>query len=146
MARKNKYPRKPPVYSIDPAFLETKKFLGLHLTIPAIIAFIGYIILALVIILPFKYPVVDDNGEEYVVDYDFATRLIILLILAIPIALSVYSINCLMSGQCVVWSYIVALIVVYYIALFVILAFIYTFRKTQEGYDNKKKKHVRFAK
>ena len=112
------------------AFDKQRQFLGLKLYYPAIIAFIGYIVLALVIILPFKYPVVDEaTGEEYVVDYDFASRLIILVLMAIPIALSVYSINCMMAGQCVIWSYIVAIIGIYWVALFVILAMIYSFRK-----------------
>lgn len=118
--------------------VKTKPFLGFNLSTPAIIAFVGYIILALVIILPFQYPVVDEStGEEYVVKYDFGSRILILLLMAIPIALSVYSINCMMVGQCLIWSYIVAIIGVYWVALFVILAIIYTLRP--EGFQNKKK-------
>jgi len=105
-----------------------KSFLGFNLTYPAIVAFIGYIILALVVILPFKYPVVDEEtGNEYVVDYDFSTRLIVLILMAIPVALSVYSINCMMVGDCRIWSWIVAIVGVYWVALFVIMALMYTF-------------------
>lgn len=113
-----------------PSAIQTTRFLGLNLSYPAIIAFIGYIVLALVIILPFQYPVYDEvTGEEYVVKYDFANRLIVLVIMSIPIALSIYSINCMMAGKCVIWSYIVAIIGIYWVALFVILALIYTFNK-----------------
>jgi hypothetical protein len=116
--------------------IKTSPFLGFNLSTPAILAFIGYIVLALVVILPFKYPVVDQNtGEEYVVKYDFANRLVVLLVMAIPIALSVYSINCMMVGKCMIWSYIVAIIGVYWVALFVIMALIYTFRN-KEAYSN----------
>lgn len=105
-----------------------KSILGLQLTYPAIVAFIGYIILALVVILPFKYPVVDEEtGNEYVVDYDFSTRLVVLILMAIPVALSVYSINCMMVGNCRIWSWIVAIVGVYWVALFVIMALMYTF-------------------
>lgn len=128
--------------------VKTKPFLGFNLSAPAILAFVGYIVLALVIILPFQYPVVDQaTGEEYVVKYDFGSRILILLLMAIPIALSVYSINCMMVGQCLIWSYIVAIIGVYWVALFVILAIIYTLRpegfqnKKAEGFTDKLKKH-----
>lgn len=104
---------------------------GLKLTTPALIAFVGYIILAFVVILPFKYPVVDEaTGQEVVVHYNFSHRLIVLMVMAIPIALSVYSINCMMVGECVVWSYIVSIVGLYWVALFVILAIMHTFKKT----------------
>lgn len=106
----------------------SSKFLGLNLHTPAIIAFIGYIIMVLVVLLPFEYPVYDEtNDKVYIVKYDFAQRLITLLLLTIPIALSVYTINCMMAGQCLVWSYAVAIMTVFWVALFVIGALVYTF-------------------
>lgn len=105
-------------------------FLGFKLHTPAVIAFAGYLIMVLVILLPFEYPVYDEvNDKTYIVKYDFGQRLLTLLLMSIPIALSVYTINCMMAGQCVVWSYVVSIMTVLWIALFVIAAFIYTFSK-----------------
>lgn len=109
-------------------------FLGMNLYTPAVIAAVAYIILALIIILPFDYPVYDAATDtEVVLKYDFTQRLIILLLSAIPIALSVYSINCMMGGQCVVWSYVVAVVTVIYITIFVITALMYTFQRQQQS-------------
>jgi hypothetical protein len=104
--------------------------LGFTLTTPAVVAFIAYIVLALVIILPFEIPLTDqETGIEYIVKYDFAQRVIILLLMSIPIALSVYTINCMMAGNCTLWSYVVSVLTVFWIALFIIATLIYTLKK-----------------
>lgn len=109
---------------------KSSKFVGLNMYTPAILAFVGYIIVALVVILPFEIPVYDEtNDKVYVVKYDLAQRLVTLLLLTIPLALSVYTINCMMAGQCVVWSYAVSIMAILWAAIFVIGAFAYTFRK-----------------
>jgi len=105
-------------------------FLGFNLYTPAVIAAVAYIIMALVIILPFDVPMYDEaTDQDIVIKYDFTQRLIILLLSAIPVVLSVYSINCMMGGQCVVWSYVVAIVTVIYITIFVITALMYTFQR-----------------
>ncbi len=110
--------------------LKTSTILGFTLTTPAIVAFIAYIVLALVIILPFEIPVTDqETGVEYIVKYDFAQRLIILLLMSIPIALSVYTINCMMAGKCTLWSYVVSILTVFWITLFIVATIIYTIKK-----------------
>lgn len=104
------------------------KFLGFNLYAPTIIAFIGYIILAVTIVLPFEYPVYDEvNDTTYIVKYDFSQRILMLLLMTIPIILSIYSINCMMGGNCVLWSYVVSIITVIWVAIFVISAIVYTF-------------------
>lgn len=104
-------------------------FLGFNLYAPTIIAFIGYIILAVTIVLPFEYPVYDEvNDTTYIVKYDFGQRILMLLLMTIPIVLSIYSINCMMGGNCVLWSYIVSIVTVIWIAIFVISAILYTFK------------------
>lgn len=106
------------------------QFIGFNLYTPAIIAFVGYIILALVILLPFEIPVYDEtNDKTYIVKYDLGQRLVALLLMSIPIALSVYTINCMMGGQCLVWSYVTSIMNVLWVAMFVIGAFVYTFSK-----------------
>jgi hypothetical protein len=109
---------------------KSSPFMGFNLTMPAVIAFVAYLVLAFVVIMPFEFPVTDEEtGQQYVVKYDFAQRLIILLLMLIPIALSIYTINCMMAGNCKVWSYVVSVLTVFWIGLFVVTAFIYTLRK-----------------
>ena len=104
-------------------------FLGFNLYTPTIIAFVGYIILAVTIILPFEYPVYDEvNDTTYIVKYDFGQRVLMLLLMTIPIVLSIYSINCMMGGNCVLWSYVVSIITIIWVAIFVIAAVVYTFK------------------
>lgn len=116
-----------------PAKLVAKPFMGMSLYTPAVMAAVAYIIMALVIILPFDYPVYDASSDtEIILKYDFTQRLIILLLSAIPIALSVYTINCMMGGKCVVWSYVVAIVTLIYITIFVITALMYTFQRQKQ--------------
>ena len=109
--------------------VKSNKFLGLTLTTPAIIALIAYLILAFVIVMPFEFPAVDDYGNEVIIKYDSAQRLSVLFLMSIPIALSVYTINCMMAGNCLVWSYVVSILTVFWIGLFIITAFVYTLNK-----------------
>lgn len=112
-----------------------KRFLGLDLYTPTIIAFIGYIILAITIILPFEYPVYNEqDGSMYVLKYDFFQRLIMLLIMTIPIILSIYTINCMIGGNCILWSYVVTIMTVLWIVIFVISAIVYTFHNKNEHF------------
>lgn len=114
---------------VVPKMMATRKFAGMTITTPAIVALIAYLVLAFVIILPFEFPVVDqETGEEYIVKYDFAQRLIVLLLMSIPIALSVYTINCMMAGNCILWSYVVSFLSVFWVILFIVTAVIYTMK------------------
>lgn len=99
-----------------------------RLSTPASIALVAYVIMAAVILLPFEFPVYDERTQkQYVVKYDFWQRVVMLLLMLIPLALSVYSINCMMVGNCEIWSYVVSLISVFWVAIFVLMAFFYTF-------------------
>ena len=114
---------------------KTQKFLGLDLYTPTIIAFIGYIILAITIILPFEYPVYNEqDGSTRILKYDFFQRLIMLLIMTIPIILSIYTINCMIGGNCILWSYVVTIMTILWIVIFVISAIVYTFHKKTENF------------
>lgn len=107
-----------------------KSFIGFSLQAPAYIAAIAYAIMVITILLPFEFPAYDEvTGEEYIVKYDLGQRLIALLLMTIPIALSIYTINCMMTGNCMVWSYVVAFVTVLWVAIFVISAMVYTFKK-----------------
>lgn len=124
----NKMP--PKINVIAKAAMSSKSIYGMNLTMPAVIAFVAYIVLALVIIMPFNLPVVDqETGKDYIVEYDFSQRLIVLLLMSIPIILSVYTINCMMAGNCVLWSYVVSVITAFWVILFVITAIVYSMKK-----------------
>lgn len=114
-------------------------FMGFQLTTPAVIAFIAYIILALVILLPFEIPVTNEKtGEVVIIRYNMTERLVALLLLIIPTALSIYTINCMIAGKCVVWSYIVSIVSVFWVLMFVISVIFYTFNKSKvEKFEQK---------
>lgn len=115
------------------SWLSAKTLAGIRLQAPAYIAAIAYIVLVITILLPFEYPTYDEaTGKEYIMKYDLGQRLIALLLMTIPIALSIYTINCMMAGNCLVWSYIVAIVTVIWVAIFVITALMYTFRKSKQ--------------
>lgn len=100
------------------------------LSTPAVIAFVAYLILALVIILPFEIPLKNDNtGQVEVLKYNFAERLLVLLLLTLPIVLSIYSINCMVVGNCDLISYLISFLTVIWIAIYVIMSFMYTFSR-----------------
>jgi hypothetical protein len=121
---------KKPAMLTKPTLTGEGSFIGFQLQAPAYIAALAYLILVITILLPFEFPAYDEaTGQEYIVKYDLGQRLIALLLMTIPIALSIYTINCMMAGNCVIWSYVVAVVTVIWVAIFVITALMYTFRK-----------------
>lgn len=100
------------------------------LTKPAVIAAIAYVILGLMVLLPFNttWTVVQEeslNSKPLIVEQSqsFGYRLLLLLIMLIPIVLSIYSINCMMIGNCVVWSYVQAIVIVIWVLMFMTATF-----------------------
>jgi len=80
-----------------------------RLTAPAIVAIIGYAILALVVLLPFDMYTYDERTNTYVRNpYRFGNRLLIMILLLFPFFLGVYTVNCMMVGDCHIWSWIVS--------------------------------------
>jgi hypothetical protein len=109
-----------------------KQSSSFFLTKPAIIASIAYLILGFMILLPFNasWTVVQSESSTttaetaIVQEYQsFGYRLLLLLLMLIPIALSIYSINCMMVGNCVVWSYVQAIIIAVWVLLFLTATF-----------------------
>lgn len=94
----------------------------MKLSRPAYIAFVAYLLMAIVILLPFNIkPTLDPNNEtEISTKYVFAQRLFLVLVMVIPFAVSVYSINCFVVGKCWTWSYIHAVLVVVWVLLFLL--------------------------
>jgi hypothetical protein len=90
--------------------------MGFQLSTPAIIAAIAYAIMCFVILLP-----IQPKNQDTKVNTNFGIRLLMVIILLIPFALSVYSINCMMVGDCVIWSYIQAIMIALWVLLFIVL-------------------------
>lgn len=84
---------------------------------PTIIAAVAYLVMTFVVLLPLK---IGDYDPKYESDgkYNFGYRLMLLVILLIPIALSLYSINCMVAGKCLIWSYVNAVVVCLWVILF----------------------------
>lgn len=100
------------------------------LSTPAVIALVAYVILSLVIILPFEIPMKNDKtGEVVIVKYNFAERLLVLLLLTLPFAFSIYSINCMVVGNCDLLSYLISFLTVIWVAIFVVISFMFTFSR-----------------
>lgn len=94
----------------------------LDLSKPAFLAAVSYIILAFTVILPFNI------GDG--ISYSFWYRFLLLLIMLIPIILSVYSVNCMMVGKCVIWSWVNAVVIAIWVLLFVLAAILASSRMT----------------
>jgi uncharacterized membrane protein YdbT with pleckstrin-like domain len=93
------------------------------LTSPAVVALVGYILLALVVLLPFRMYTYDPRSHAYVKSpYHFGERLLIVIILFFPFFLGVYSVNCMMVGDCRLWSWIVAVATLLWACIVVVTA------------------------
>ncbi len=98
---------------------------GLRLSLPAVVTLVGYIIMAVIVLVPFNMYAWDDVKHEYVkFKYDLTQRIFILILLMFPLLLGVYSVNCFVVGKCYVLSWVVALITVIWASAVIIAAFI----------------------
>lgn len=77
---------------------------------PAIVTLIGYALLVFIVMLPIDMYMHDkETGAPVKQEYNFGHRLLLSLLMIFPFILSVYSVNCMMVGNCELWSWIVAL-------------------------------------
>lgn len=90
---------------------------------PAIIALVGYLILVSVVLLPFDMYTYDSQNDVYVKNrYNFGERIIVVLLLLLPFFLGIYSVNCMMVGECFVWSWIIAIATVLWACIVIMTA------------------------
>jgi ABC-type sulfate transport system permease subunit len=89
---------------------------------PAYISAIAYLVVIVMILLPFnvKNSFDIDNETKISNKYVFTQRVFLVLLMAVPFALSVYSINCFAVGKCFLWSYLHSILVVVWVLLFVL--------------------------
>lgn len=94
---------------------------------PAVLAMVAYIVLAFAILIPLDGSMnCKKNGGETC--YDFNKRVMTLILMIIPIGLSIYSIQCMMVGNCVVWSWVNSIFIALWVLLF-LLAVVMTTEK-----------------
>lgn len=99
-------------------------------TTPAYIMMFAYIIVGIVILLPFELKVYNDVTQEFeIIEYNLAHRILLILYLLLPVCLHIYSVNCMMVGNCTLWSYVFTFIHVIWILVFIIIAFSYAFSR-----------------
>lgn len=103
--------------------------MSINLSRPAYIAAVAYMIMALVILLPFNVSF-SEESEQISTAYRFTQRAHMLMLLVIPIGLSIYSINCFVVGKCVTWGYVNAIAIVVWVLLFVLASMISTQSQT----------------
>lgn len=94
----------------------------INVTKPALLAMISYVILSFVILLPLNNTYTNDAGQA--VKDTFWARLLLVIILLIPIALSIYSINCMVVGGCHIWAWVQGIIVAFWVLLFIIASIV----------------------
>lgn len=93
----------------------------MNLTKPAFLAAVSYLILGLAVLFPLNQTMCNTKDkEQYYMCDPFTMRVLTFIILLIPIILSVYSINCMMVGKCVIWSWVNAIAIVLWVLLFLI--------------------------
>jgi hypothetical protein len=98
---------------------------GLQLTVPAVVTLVGYLIMAVMVLIPFDMYAWDDDKDQYVkYRYDITQRIFILLLLLFPLILGVYSVNCFVVGKCYFLSWVVALVTVVWAAAVIVAAFL----------------------
>ena len=93
----------------------------MSLSKPALLAAISYLVLAFVVVLPFNQ--VSDKGVVSKPP-SFRKRCMIVILMVIPICLSVYSINCMVVGKCMVWSWFQSIAIAVWIILFLTASFL----------------------
>jgi hypothetical protein len=97
---------------------------GIEMTSPAVVTLVGYAILVFIVLLPVDMYTYEDKTDTYVKQkYSFGYRLLVALLLLFPFLLSVYSVNCMMVGNCTLWSWVVALLTMLWAVVIVVTTF-----------------------
>lgn len=94
------------------------------MTTPAIVTMIGYAIIVFLILLPIDMYMYDSDVDgEVKQQYNFGHRVLMVVLLLFPIVISIYSVNCMIVGNCVLWSWVVALSTLLWAILITVVAF-----------------------
>lgn len=97
---------------------------GFVLTPPAVVTLVGYAILVFIVLLPLDMFTYDSKTNSYVKQkYSFPYRLLIALLLLFPFLLSVYSVNCMIVGNCHLWGWILGILTLLWAIVITVMTF-----------------------
>jgi hypothetical protein len=86
----------------------------MYLSTPAYMTLLAYLLVAAALFIPWGRVEGDEDGG-----YHLKERVYSLLMMIIPVVLTVYTVNCMVVGQCYVWSWFhVILIALWSVAIF----------------------------
>lgn len=93
-----------------------------NLSQPAFLACISYILLAFALLLPLGALNNDKNHQhDDIPKYNLYERVLFIIIMLIPVCLSIYSINCMVVGQCHIWAWVQSIAIAIWVILFIIM-------------------------
>lgn len=104
-----------------------------QLSKPAILASVAYLIMAFIILIPLDNGKCDPQKGDC---YNFGKRILTLLLMLIPIGLSIYSINCMVVGKCIIWSWVNSIIIAVWVLLFLIAIVMSTENRSKLAEDS----------
>lgn len=94
------------------------------LTSPAYATLVAAVFLGIVVLLPRNIKVYDPETDKVqIVEYSLKSRLVMLILLSIPMIVHIYAINCMVSGQCHLFAWVVATLLILWIIAFILIAF-----------------------
>lgn len=93
--------------------------MAMELSKPAILASVAYLVMAFVILVPLDNRKNCDPTKDSSC-YNFGRRVLTLIIMLIPIGLSIYSINCMVIGKCIIWSWVNSVFIALWVLLFIV--------------------------
>lgn len=97
---------------------------GMKISPPALVTLVGYAVLLFIVLLPVDMFTYDQATGSYVKQkYSFPYRLLVALLLLFPFLLSVYSVNCIIIGNCRLWGWILALLTLLWAVVITVTTF-----------------------
>jgi hypothetical protein len=98
--------------------------MSIKLSTPATIVAIAFVCMAVIILLPRDMKVYDEQQDNIVlVPYNLKKRLLVLVLLAFPMLVHTYAINCLVVGNCKLFAYILSGLILLWAGAFALVAF-----------------------
>ena len=84
-----------------------------NLSNQALLSLVGYALLMIALFMPTTKTstVTGEKSPEGIDEKSFNAKLLVFLFSIIPIVLSIYTIDCLMKGECTMWSWINSIVV-----------------------------------
>lgn len=90
----------------------------------AYMVLIAALVMGTVLLMPSNIRIYDPDTENIVaVPYNWRERLMMVFFLSLPMIVHIYSVNCLVTGSCNMFAWIVSALIVLWIVSFLVIAF-----------------------